>query len=199
MEERRRAPWLGLGVGVLVATACLACGGKDSTPPGPPQPIASWAYSGVDGPTTGGMSVLSDQCLGDALPLDTDGEPDCVFIRALYPHGTATAATLASCQACSGPGEAVVPSSVPVSSVSADLAGFDCLCAVVALPSSAACPPAGGFTASSPAAWCYTASEASCASFGQLEGIVFSPAASEGAALYGACFAAGTFGVVEAQ
>jgi hypothetical protein len=139
--------------------------------------------------------VLADQCLEQPLPLGSDGQPDCVFLRAAYPHGTAAAATVAACQACSAPGEAPVPASVPLSSVSADLAGFDCVCAVEALAPGPACPPAGGFTASSPAAWCFTPSLASCPA----AAIAFSPAASQDATLYGACFAPGTFPVIEAQ
>jgi len=182
----------------FVACALVSgCGGQEAAPAPPPQAIVGpWAYSEVDGPTPTGTSVLSDQCLTQALPLDTDGEPDCVFIRAMYPHGTASAADVAACQACGAPGEATVPSSFPLDSVSADLAGFDCLCAVEALPASAACPPSGGFAAASPAAWCYTPSQASC---GPTPAIVYSPAASLSATLYGACFAAGTFPVVEAQ
>jgi len=179
--------WMG------IAACAVACGGRDSTAA---QALASWAYTEVDGPTDAGTSVLSDQCLAAPLPLDADGEPDCVFLRAAYPHGTASPATLAVCQACNAPGQAPVPASVPLASVSADLAGFDCVCAVAALPASATCPPSGAFTDASPAAWCYAPTLASCES---AAGIAYSPAASQGAALYGACFAAGTFPVVETQ
>jgi len=65
-------------------------------------------------------------------------------------------------QACSDPGEAPVPSSVPVAAVSSDLAGYDCLCVVAAQPWRDACPPSGGFTDSSPAAWCYAPSQPAC-------------------------------------
>lgn len=178
-----RAMWVAGVVGAV------ACGGRDSPPA---QPIVSWTYIGVDGPVPGGTSLLVDQCLTQALPMGSDGEPDCVFLRATLPHGTATAATVAACQACNAPGEAPLPSSVPMASVSPDLATYDCLCVVTAQPPSAQCPPAGGFTASSPAAWCYATSGTSCNATPSIE---FSPAASEGAVLYGACFAPGTFPV----
>jgi hypothetical protein len=158
-------------------------------------PLASWSYAGVDGPVPGGTSVLTDQCLPQALPVGADGEPDCVFIRAVYPHGTASAASVAACQACNAPGEAAVPSAVTLDSVSSDLATFDCLCVVAAQPAAAACPPAGGFTAASPVAWCYAPAQPSCAGKGGTASIEFSPAASQGSVLYGACFAPGTFAV----
>jgi hypothetical protein len=196
MSNHMRLVWV---TSVATCVLAAACGGQEAAPVPPPQAIAGpWAYSEVDGPTPAGMQILADQCLTSPLPLDADGEPDCVFIRAVYPHGTASAAEVSACQACGAPGQAAVPSSVPLTSVSTDLAGFDCLCAVQALPAGAACPPSGGFTAASSAAWCYTAAQATCGATATAA-IVYSPAASLSAALYGACFTAGTFPVVEAQ
>jgi hypothetical protein len=195
MRDSVRLAWV---TSFAALATALGCGGEEAGPTPPPQAIAgaSWAYMEVDGPTPAGTSVLADQCLTTSVPLGADGLPDCVFIRAEYPHGTAAATDVAACQACTAPGEAPVPSSVQLASVSPDLAGFDCLCAVAALPAAAACPPAGGFTAASPAAWCYTATLASC---GPTAAIAYSPAASQLATLYGACFAAGTYPVVVAQ
>jgi hypothetical protein len=189
------------GLGMAIVAAAVACGGKTSgagQPQGPPA-LASWSYVGVDGPVPGGTSVLVDQCLAPPLPLGGDGDPDCVFIRAVYPHGTAAADAVAACQACSDPGEAPVPASIPLSSMPASIDGYDCLCVVLAQPPASPCPPVGGFTSASPAAWCYAPSEPRCADAGAATAIEFSPAASVGSVLYGACFAPGTIAVSYAQ
>lgn len=188
------------GVAAIVVLVA-ACGGKASPPPGPtpaPQALASWSYVGVDGPVPGGTSLLVDQCLAPALPLGADGVPDCVFIRAAYPHGTAAADVVATCQLCNAPGEAPVPTATPLGSMAPGLAGFDCLCVVGAEPAATPCPPPGGFVATSPAVWCYAPSEPNCAGQGATSALEFSPAASVGAVLYGACFAPGTLTVTYA-
>jgi hypothetical protein len=186
----------------MVAMATMAaCGGKASpapTPAGPPQALATWSYVGVDGPVPGGTSLLVDQCLAPPLPLGADGVPDCVFVRAMYAHGTAAPADVAACQLCNAPGEAPVPQATPLASMAPGLDAFDCLCVVGAEPAATACPPAGGFAATSPAAWCYAPSEPNCATQGATSALEFSPAASEGAVLYGACFAPGTLTVTYA-
>ena len=191
------------GVGMAILVAVSACGGKSQQPvveqeAGPPQALASWSYVGVDGPVAGGTSLLVDQCLGNPLPLGADGEPDCVFIRAVYAHGTAAPDAVAACAACNAPGEAPVPASVPLASFTAGIDGYDCLCLVEAQPPAAPCPPAGGFVSSSPAAWCYTDHEPNCPSEGATRAIEFSPAASLGSVLYGACFIPGTIAVTYA-
>jgi hypothetical protein len=186
-------------VAVLVAAVVAACGGRETAPVPPPQALASWSYVGVDGPVQGGTSVLTDQCLSPPLPLDGSGQPDCVFIRATLPHGTATSGDIATCQQCSAPGEAQVPASVPLASVGSGLLTYDCLCLVEAQSTATPCPPPGGFTSASPAAWCYAPAEASCASQGATSAIEYSPAASEGSVLFGACFTPGTFAVTYAQ
>jgi hypothetical protein len=129
------------------------------------------------------------------MPLGADGDPDCVFIRAVYPHGTAAADAVAACMQCNQPGEAPVPAAIPLASMTTGIDGYDCLCAVLAQPPSAPCPPPGGFSQASPAAWCYAPSEPRCGSAGASTAIEFSPAASIGSVLYGACFAPGTIPV----
>jgi hypothetical protein len=140
--------------------------------------------------------VLTDQCLTQPLPVGSDSEPDCVFIRAVYPHASESAVDLAACQACNAPGEAAVPADVTLDSISTDLSTYDCLCVVAAQPAAAPCPPVGGFTGASPAAWCYAPSQPTCGGKGT-SSIEFSPAASQGSVLYGACFPPGTFAVTK--
>jgi hypothetical protein len=185
-------------VAVAAAACAAACGGRESAPAPPPTALASWSYVGVDGPVPGGTSVLADQCLSPPLPLGSDGQPDCVFIRATYPHGSAAPADVAACLQCNAPGEAQVPATVPLASVGTGLEAYDCLCLVEAQSTNTPCPPPGGFSSASPAAWCYAPSEPSCAGQGATSAIEYSPAASEGSVLFGACFSPGTIAVTYA-
>jgi len=184
----RRAAW-------LATLALAACGGRAVTisPPaeaGSPSPVASWNYPNIDQ----NGAILHDQCSATVLPLGPDGTPDCVFVQARYPHGTASASDVAACKACSAPGLSPLPDAIAPSSINPTAPGYDCLCAVGELPPGSACPPVGGFTASSPAAWCFTSEEAQCPA-GMTDAIEYSPAASENVVLFGACFAPGALPV----
>jgi len=95
-------------------------------------------------------------CLDAGLPVGDNGLPNCVVVSANLPAGTGSADEIAACEQCNAPGLAPFIAPVPLESIGAGLSGYQCLCAVTPLPSSARCPPDQGSSAS----WCYSTTAA---------------------------------------
>jgi hypothetical protein len=127
-------------------------------------------------------------CLDAGLPVGDNGLPNCVVVSAHLP-GNSSAEEIAACGLCNAPGLAPFIAPVPLESIGDDLLGYQCLCAVTPLPSSARCPPDEGSNAS----WCYATADSGGPAPCELPRLGFSAALDAGAAwasgmLYIACF-----------
>jgi hypothetical protein len=135
------------------------------------------------------QASLAVTCLDAGLPVGDNGLPNCVVVSANLPAGDSSTEEITACGLCNAPGLAPFIAPVPLESIGDGLSGYQCLCAVTPLPSSARCPPDEGSNAS----WCYAAADSAAPSPCGLADLGFSAALDAGAAwtsgmLYIACF-----------
>ena len=132
----------------LALLACTgACGGLEQ--PAGPTPLYTEHLDAQ--PDVPGPPRLTSLCLPQSL-LDASADtPDCVLVRARFAGGSGASSDVAACRACSEPGLAPLPASIPAASVSPDLATFGCVCIVAPQPDSTCLAP----LPATPPAWCY--------------------------------------------
>jgi hypothetical protein len=167
---------------LLVLLAC-ACSGKQSSDTPTKAPFT--AYLPAEPGPDAGLSSLEVFCLPASFPVTDAGLPNCVVVRAMFPNGTGTAQEIDACRACAAPGESHVPASISLASISPDLAGYSCVCAV---SMSAPCPD----RAPTLVDWCalpvgsHRSISLNCQGNA---GLNFASSLTWGAAVYVACFA----------
>ena len=149
-------------------------------------------YVGFAPPPGGQAPSLSYQCLPKPLPLGPSDLPDCVVVEARFPPGAGTPNEVDACQQCGEPGLEPFVSTVPLDQIGEGLAQFQCLCQVVPLPRSAACPAFDG--AGTTSSWCYGENAAHIPTTECPGGNVigFSGVPASDASLFVACFSPST-------
>jgi hypothetical protein len=176
----------------LLVLLVSACAGREQ--PAGPTPLYSESYPSEPEPSDSGPPPWLTQCLPEPLPVGANGMPDCVVVRARFPHSpqaTATPDDIDACRACDEPGLSPVSPSIPLASINADLPSFDCVCVVNA---SGPCPDRGPGPPTPPQSWCYNASFSDAFGYGcsTPTSITFGENTARQAAVYLACFAQGT-------